>query len=378
MQINIFSFEIKNKMEYILLDETTGDKYKATIMISNVVPITSKRQRENNNHGLVGQLNKNKGRKYNKSADEYKQPRSSKRIINIESLAQLAFFNYVPSNSAACIMRFYDKDGNDSENNPKLKKNSFLVHTTGNVICPGKKEIEKIDYNFVRYLSIMKNVHQNFYRYDPMTLRVQSGYPKFLPMTRYIQKTSGISNIVATCNFPEEIVNLNEIKRCYSQYSKYYPLKFPGLDLKYKKFEKFEFSVTYIFYTTGKILILGTTSKYQVELAFKELVDIISKTNKTCLSYEKDLAWKYTYLKYGEDILNGDMDEDDKNNSRGSGKYKNDRKESYCNPEVYFVKKHGLRNFPNQKGEKTFDSTDFISRAQNIYTSWSALEPKTN
>ena len=143
----------------------------------------------------------------------------------------------------------------------------------------------------------MKNIKQPFFRYNPTTLEPIEGYPRKLPLTRYMQKQTEISNIVITCTFPHKYVHLDEIKRKYSKYSKYAPSKFPALDIKFKKFDVFDFSVTYLIYASGKINILGTTNNYSIDMAFKKLVDIISDTHRSFKLTELDMAWKYSYFK---------------------------------------------------------------------------------
>lgn len=393
-------------MKYTLLDEDTGKTYDVSFTMSNTVPITSVEDINKLSNDISGSNEDN--------LNDINSDNGSDKIINIESLYPTRFLNYIPSKSAACIMRFYNKsfdnhddnnsnsgdNGNDNDSSSGVKpiiwrKNSFLIHTTGKVICPGKKNLEQINYNFVRFYGVMKHMKQNFYRYDPETLKIMPGYPRFLPMTRFFQKQSEISNIVITCIFPHELIKLNEIKRCYSEYSKYYPMKFPALDLKYLKFERFEFSVTYMIYSTGKILILGTTNKYQINLAFKELVDIISKTYKSSIYNEQDNAWMYTYFKYGmEDTKSskkrrlencvvpfengggsgGDDDDDRKNKKRKKNNPKKiltskDRVNSWRYPQVYYTKEYGLRTIANQSGMKTLIPTDFIARSHQIYIS---------
>ena len=424
-------------MKYTLFDEKTGKKYIVTFKISNTVPTTSV------NKSKKGE-NEKQQHSESKWSDYEEDNHKSNKIIHIETLGHLRFFYYVPSNSAACIMRFYEKD--NCKNTPKsappmvkydgneckmFKKNSFLVHTTGNVICPGKKDIDQNDYNFIRYLGIMKYVKQNYFRYDPKTLKIDPGYPRFLPLTRFIQSKSEISNIVATCEFPRELFKLKEIKRKYGQYAKYYPSKFPGLDLKSKKFEMFIFNITYLFYSTGRVLILAATNKYQIQLAFKRLVRIIWKTSKSAVDHEQDLNWKYSYFKFNNKS-NGDAHIAKKtntvvvttppitappitaptataqtataqtaqttkkrkrspsnNNCEKEKKKKKkvkkieeltpqDRIDSYYYPEVYYVKKNGIRHSTNVNNKRTLSANDFICRAHKMYISSSSTSTSSN
>lgn len=398
-------------MKYTLFDEKTGKKYIVTFKISNTVPTTSVNKSKKGENGKQ-QHSESKWSDYEE--DNHK----SNKIIHIETLGHLRFFYYVPSNSAACIMRFYEKDNCKNTSNSSVpmikydgneckmfKKNSFLVHTTGNVICPGKKDIDQNDYNFIRYLGIMKYVKQNYFRYDPKTLKIDPGYPRFLPLTRFIQSKSEISNIVATCEFPRELFKLKEIKRKYGQYAKYYPSKFPGLDLKSKKFEMFIFNITYLFYSTGRVLILAATNKYQIQLAFKRLVRIIWKTSKSAVDHEQDLNWKYSYFKFNNTSnatvtritsgtkepvttvttaavpttkkrkrlpINNDCEKEKKKKKKG-GKIEEltpqDRIDSYYYPEVYYVKKNGIRHSTNLNNKKTLSTNDFICRAHKMYIS---------
>lgn len=339
-------------MEYKIHDSLMG-YFNVKLQISNVVPITKIKRLKN------------------KCLPTY-----NKKIINVQSLAPMLLFEYEPSSNAACITRFFNyenKCNGKLGNHMKItEKNSFLVHATGAVICPGRKDINEIDTNFAKYLEIMKNVKQPFYRYDPQTLKPLNGYPRHLPLVRYIHKNTEISNIVVTCIFPHKYIHLDEIKRKYFKRAKYEPFKFPALDMKFFKFDIFEFGVTYQIYSSGKINILGLVNKYQLDLAFKKLIDIISDSHRTYKTTELDMAWKYTYLNIDPKLISNDLDFQKKNNSNvyyskgESAPTPYERQLKFKRPEYFGFIKYGVRLFKNPH-VNILRPIDFIDRAHEIY-----------
>ena len=354
-------------MLYDIIDDE-GNRFEVKLNLVNLVPITKK----------------------NKKTD------FNTKIIKIESLSNQLYLEYIPKSNAGSSVRF----GSLCENsNSKIKSSAFSIYTTGSISSPGRRSIPSIKINFFQFTNLLKYVKQPFFKYDPRTLKLIKGYPTKVPLIRFVKKETQISNIVLTCHFPPKYIHLNEIHRLYRKNSKYYPEKYPGLDMKFLPGEVFGFGFTFSIYATGSINLLGFINEYQINLAFNKLVSIISNSYAISKFTKIDYAWKYShnhfqsndnktnsYYNFNQSISKRtnpninkcETEKYKKISAKGIKKISLTSKErnlKFKNPERFFFKKKGFVKYKNSQ-KNIFDCGDFKKEIQKKYLSIDKNEKK--
>lgn len=128
-------------------------------------------------------------------------------------------------------------------------KASFLIFSSGKVVCTGTKSLEEVDLALVKLIEYMAKVD--------VTITVK-------PKVR-------VENVVASSDIDMKL-DLNEIAIKLTNVE-YEPEQFPGLVFKIND----ETSATFLIFGNGKIVCTGTKSDKDVHIAIKNLMTVFKK-----------------------------------------------------------------------------------------------------
>ncbi|MFT4244660.1 MAG: TATA-box-binding protein [Candidatus Woesearchaeota archaeon] len=128
-------------------------------------------------------------------------------------------------------------------------KASFLIFSSGKVVCTGTKSLEEVDLALERLIEYMAKVDVK------ITVK---------PQVR-------VENVVASSDIDMKL-DLNEIAIKLTNVE-YEPEQFPGLVFKIND----ETSATFLIFGNGKIVCTGTKSDKDVHIAIKNLMTVFKK-----------------------------------------------------------------------------------------------------
>jgi len=128
-------------------------------------------------------------------------------------------------------------------------KASFLIFSSGKVVCTGTKSLVEVEAALVRLIEYMAKVDIKI---------------KIKPKVR-------VENVVASSDIDMKL-DLNEIAIKLSNVE-YEPEQFPGLVFKIRD----ETGATFLIFGNGKIVCTGTKSDADVHLAIKNLLVVLKK-----------------------------------------------------------------------------------------------------
>ncbi|MFP4401853.1 MAG: TATA-box-binding protein [Candidatus Nanoarchaeia archaeon] len=128
-------------------------------------------------------------------------------------------------------------------------KASFLIFSSGKVVCTGTKSLEEVDLALERLIEYMAKVD--------VTITVK-------PVIR-------VENVVASSDIDMKL-DLNEIAVKLTNVE-YEPEQFPGLVFKIND----ETGATFLIFGNGKIVCTGTKTDKDVHIAIKNLITVFKK-----------------------------------------------------------------------------------------------------
>ncbi|MCH8520124.1 MAG: TATA-box-binding protein [Nanoarchaeota archaeon] len=128
-------------------------------------------------------------------------------------------------------------------------KASFLIFSSGKVVCTGTKSLEEVDLALEKLIEYMAKVD--------VTITVK-------PQVR-------VENVVASSDIDMKL-DLNEIAIKLTNVE-YEPEQFPGLVFKIND----ETSATFLIFGNGKIVCTGTKSDKDVHIAIRNLMTVFKK-----------------------------------------------------------------------------------------------------
>jgi transcription initiation factor TFIID TATA-box-binding protein len=126
-------------------------------------------------------------------------------------------------------------------------KASFLIFSSGKIVCTGTKSLEEVDFAIERLIDYMKKVDIN------ITIK-----PKIK-----------VENVVASSDINMKL-DLNELAIKLTNVE-YEPEQFPGLVFKIND----ETEATFLIFGNGKIVCTGTKSDKDVHVAIKNLLQVL-------------------------------------------------------------------------------------------------------
>ncbi len=133
----------------------------------------------------------------------------------------------------------------------KDPKASFLIFSSGKVVCTGTKSLEEAEYALERLIEYMKKVD----------------------ITITIKPKIRVENVVASSDIDMKL-DLNEIAIKLTNVE-YEPEQFPGLVFKIND----ETKATFLIFGNGKIVCTGTKSDKDVHVAIKNLLQVFKRYN---------------------------------------------------------------------------------------------------
>jgi transcription initiation factor TFIID TATA-box-binding protein len=128
-------------------------------------------------------------------------------------------------------------------------KSSFLIFSSGKVVCTGTKSLEEVDLAIERLIEYLKKVDIEI---------------SIKPKIR-------VENVVASSDIDMKL-DLNEIAIKLTNVE-YEPEQFPGLVYKIND----ETGATFLIFGNGKIVCTGTKSDKDVHIAIKNLMQVFKK-----------------------------------------------------------------------------------------------------
>jgi len=128
-------------------------------------------------------------------------------------------------------------------------KASFLIFSSGKVVCTGTKSLEEVDYAIQKLIEYLQKVDIEI---------------KIKPKIR-------VENIVASSDIDMKL-DLNEIAIKLNNVE-YEPEQFPGLVFKIND----ETQATFLIFGNGKIVCTGTKSDGDVHIAIKNLLEVLKR-----------------------------------------------------------------------------------------------------
>ena len=131
----------------------------------------------------------------------------------------------------------------------KEPKASFLIFSSGKVVCTGTKSLDEAEYALERLIEYMKKVD--------IIIKIK-------PKIR-------VENVVASSDIDMKL-DLNEIAIKLTNVE-YEPEQFPGLVFKIND----ETKATFLIFGNGKIVCTGTKSDKDVHVAIKNLMQVFKK-----------------------------------------------------------------------------------------------------
>ena len=126
---------------------------------------------------------------------------------------------------------------------------SFLIFSSGKVVCTGTKSLEEVDLALAKLIVNMKKVDINI---------------KIKPQIT-IQNVVSSSDINMKLDLNELAIKLHNVE--------YEPEQFPGLVFKIQD----ETKATFLIFGNGKIVCTGTKSDKDVYVAIKNLIVVLKK-----------------------------------------------------------------------------------------------------
>ena len=128
-------------------------------------------------------------------------------------------------------------------------KASFLIFSSGKVVCTGTKSLEEVDEALQKLIGYMKKVDIDI----------------------IIKPVVRVENIVASSDIDMKL-DLNEIAIKLNNVE-YEPEQFPGLVFKIHD----ETKATFLIFGNGKIVCTGTKSDKDVFIAIKNLLEVLNR-----------------------------------------------------------------------------------------------------
>jgi len=129
----------------------------------------------------------------------------------------------------------------------KEPKASFLIFSSGKVVCTGTKSLEEVGYAIEKLIDYMKKVD----------------------ITITIKPKIRVENVVASSDIDMKL-DLNELAIKLTNVE-YEPEQFPGLVFKIND----ETKATFLIFGNGKIVCTGTKSDKDVHIAIKNLMVVL-------------------------------------------------------------------------------------------------------
>lgn len=133
----------------------------------------------------------------------------------------------------------------------KEPKTSALIFSSGNIVCTGARNLEKVDESIQRIIESLEKID--------IKIKIK---PKI-----------NVQNIVASGNVGMDL-NLNTLAMKLDN-TEYEPEQFPGLVYKLM-----EAKATFLLFSNGKIVCTGTKSEEMVHKAVDMLLENINKLKK--------------------------------------------------------------------------------------------------
>lgn len=128
-------------------------------------------------------------------------------------------------------------------------KASFLIFSSGKVVCTGTKSLEEVEYAIQKLIEYLKKVDIDI---------------KIKPKIR-VENMVASSDIDMKLDLNEIAIKLNNVE--------YEPEQFPGLVFKIND----ETQATFLIFGNGKIVCTGTKTDADVHIAIKNLLEVLKR-----------------------------------------------------------------------------------------------------